>query len=205
MLTDLVSKLAIPCLEQAGYLGATFLMALESMVVPLPSEAVMPFVGFMVADGKWNLWWAILAASAGSMIGSAISYAMGYYGGRPFVLKAGKYLLLNRHDLEITERFFGRSKGAVAIFISRFTPVVRHLISLPAGTGKMKPLPFFAATLLGAALWNSFLLGCGMYLRQRWDLVEHYSHQVDLAVGALLVLCLIVFVVTRRKGAAKSV
>jgi membrane protein DedA with SNARE-associated domain len=204
MLTDLVSKLAIPCLEQAGPPGATFLMALESMVIPIPSEAVMPFVGFLVADGKWHLWVAIVAASLGSLIGSAISYAMGYYGGRPFVLKVGKYLILNRRDLEMTERFFGRRKGALAIFFSRFTPVVRHLISLPAGTGKMKTIPFLAATLLGAALWNSFLLACGMYLRQRWDVVQHYSRQVDLAVAALIAVCLIVFAVTRLKSPANT-
>lgn len=197
MLTDLASKLAIPCLQEAGYLGAAFLMALESMVVPIPSEAVMPFVGFLVADGRWDLRTAILAASIGSLIGSAISYAMGYYGGRPLVLKAGRYLLLRPHDLEMTERFFSRRKGALAIFISRFTPVVRHLISLPAGTGKMKPLPFFTATLMGAALWNSFLLVCGMYLRKRWDVVLHYSHQVDLAVGALLAAGLAFFIVSR--------
>jgi membrane protein DedA with SNARE-associated domain len=203
MLTDLVSKLAIPCLEQAGYLGATFLMALESMVVPIPSEAVMPFVGFLVADGRWDLRLAILAASLGSLIGSAVSYAMGYYGGRPFVLKVGRYMLLNPHDLEMTERFFGRRQGALAIFISRFTPVVRHLISIPAGTGKMKTLPFLTATLLGATLWNTFLLVCGMYLRQRWEVVLQYSHQVDLGVGVLLVAGMALFVIIRWKRAAK--
>ncbi|MDR3553343.1 MAG: DedA family protein [Syntrophobacteraceae bacterium] len=203
MLTDLVSKLAIPCLEQAGYLGATFLMALESMVVPIPSEAVMPFVGFLVADGRWDLRMAILAASVGSLIGSAISYAMGYYGGRPFVLKVGRYMLLNPHDLEMTERFFGRRQGALAIFISRFTPVVRHLISIPAGTGKMKILPFLTATLLGAALWNTFLLVCGMYLRQRWEVVQQYSHQVDLGVGVLLAAGMALFVIIRWKRAVK--
>lgn len=204
MLTHLVSKLAIPCLQEAGYFGAAFLMALESMVIPIPSEAVMPFVGFLVADGRWNLWTAILAASAGSLIGSAISYAMGYYGGRPFVVKAGRYLLLNPHDLETTERFFSRRKGALTVFISRFTPVIRHLISIPAGTGKMKALPFFTATLVGATLWNSFLLACGMYLRQRWDVVEQYSHQVDIGVGAALAAGLLFFVVFRWKGAVKS-
>ena len=204
MLTHLVSKLAIPCLQQAGYVGAAFLMALESMVVPIPSEAVMPFVGFLVADGRWDLWTAIFAATAGSLIGSAISYAMGYYGGRPFVLKAGRYLLLNPHDLEMTERFFSRRQGAVAIFISRLTPVVRHLISIPAGTGKMKIVPFFTATIIGATLWNSFLLACGFYLRQRWDVVEQYSHQVDIAVGAALAAVVTVFVLFRWKTAAKT-
>ncbi len=204
MLTNLVSNFAISCLQGAGYLGATFLMALESMIAPVPSEAVMPFVGFLVADGKWDLWAAIVATSTGSVAGSAISYAMGYYGGRPFVLKVGRYLLLNRHDLERTEDFFSRRKGTLTLFISRFIPVVRHLVSVPAGTGKMKLLPFLVATLVGATLWNSFLLVCGMCLRERWDLVQLYSHQIDIVVGAALLAGVVFFVKFRYKSALKN-
>lgn len=178
-------------------------MALESMIVPVPSEAVMPFVGFMVADGKWVLWLAIAATSAGSVVGSAISYTMGYYGGKPFVLKVGKYLFLNRHDLEWTEDFFSRRKGTFTLFICRFIPVVRHLVSVPAGTGKMKLLPFLLATLVGATLWNSFLLVCGMYLRERWDLVERYSHQVDIVIVAVLIVGLVFFARSRYKAVLK--
>ena len=203
MLTNLVSNFAIWCLHGAGYLGAAFLMALESMIAPVPSEAVMPFVGFMVADGKWNLWTAIVVTSAGSVAGSAISYAMGYYGGRPFVLKVGRYLLLNPHDLEWTEDFFSRRKGTLTLFISRFIPVVRHLISVPAGTGKMKLFPFLMATLAGATMWNSFLLICGMYLRERWDLVLLYSHQVDIVIVAVLLAGLLFFVKFRYKSELK--
>jgi membrane protein DedA with SNARE-associated domain len=203
MLTNLVSNFAIWCLNGAGYLGAAFLMALESMIAPVPSEAVMPFVGFMVADGKWNLWAAIVVTSAGSVVGSAISYAMGYYGGRPFVLKVGRYLLLNPHDLEWTEDFFSRRKGTLTLFISRFIPVVRHLVSVPAGTGKMKLFPFLIATLVGATLWNSFLLVCGMYLRERWDLVLLYSHQVDIVIVAVLLAGLLFFVKFRYKSELK--
>lgn len=204
MLTNLVSNFAIPCLQEAGYLGAVFLMALESMIVPIPSEAVMPFVGFLVADGKWDLWTAIIAASTGSVAGSAISYAMGYYGGKPFVLKVGRYLLLNPHDLERTEHFFSRRKGILTLFISRFTPVVRHLISVPAGTGKMRFFPFLTATLAGATLWNSFLLVCGMYLREKWDLVQLYSNEVDIVVGAALLAGLLFFVKSRYKSLLKN-
>lgn len=200
MLTNLISSFAIFCLQGTGYFGAAFLMALESMVVPVPSEAVMPFVGFLVADGKWDLWAAIAATSTGSAIGSAVSYAMGYYGGKPFVLKVGRYLLLNLHDLERTEDFFSRRKGTLTLFISRFIPVVRHLISVPAGTGKMKPSPFLLATIAGATLWNSFLLGCGMYLREKWGLVQRYSNEVDIVVLAALLVGLALFVRSRLKN-----
>ena len=110
MLTNLISNLAISCLQGAGYFGAAFLMALESMIVPIPSEAVMPFVGFLVADGRWDLWAAIAVTSIGSIVGSAISYSMGYYGGKPFVLKVGRYLLLDPHDLERTENFLAAAR-----------------------------------------------------------------------------------------------
>jgi membrane protein DedA with SNARE-associated domain len=177
-------------------------MALESMIAPIPSEAVMPFVGFLVADGKWDLWAAVFATSAGSLSGSTISYAMGYFGGRPFVLKVGRYLLLDPRDLDRTENFFSRRKGAVTLFISRFIPVVRHLVSVPAGTGKMRLFPFIGATLLGATLWNCFLLACGMYLREKWDLVQQYSHQVDIVVLGAFFVGLAFFVKSRYRQRA---
>ncbi len=194
MLTELISDLAVKCLDATGYFGAAMLMALESMIAPVPSEAVMPFVGFLVADGKWNLWLAIASTTIGSGVGSAISYAMGYYGGKPLVLHVGKYFLLDQHDLAITEKFFQKRSGTLAVFASRFIPVVRHLISIPAGVGKMPFLPFMAVTLIGATMWNSFLLICGMVLREHWSIVQKYSHQVDLVVGALLLAVAIWFV-----------
>jgi membrane protein DedA with SNARE-associated domain len=197
VLTEAVTNFAIKCLDLTGYAGAAGLMALESMIAPIPSEAVMPFVGFLVADGSWNLWLAMMATSFGSLVGSLLSYAMGYYGGKPLVLKVGKYLLLNPHDLEITERFFQRRGGLMTVFVSRFVPVVRHLISIPAGMGRMPLVPFAGVTLIGATLWNSFLLVCGMKLREHWRLVQQYSHQIDVVIGVLLLLGLAWFVSTR--------
>ncbi|MEM5786167.1 MAG: DedA family protein [Syntrophobacteraceae bacterium] len=197
MLTNVVIGFAVTCLESTGYCGAAFLMMLESMIFPVPSEAVMPFVGFLVADGKWNLELAVLATSLGSITGSLLSYAMGYYGGRPLVLKVGKFLLLNRHDLARAEVFFNRSGGTVTLFVSRFVPVVRHLISIPAGMGKMPLVPFITATLVGATLWNSFLLICGMYLREHWTVVQTYSHQVDIFVVAAMVIGVFWFIRSR--------
>lgn len=194
MITEAISKLAVQILDTTGYYGAAFLMALESMIAPIPSEAVMPFVGFQVADGKWSLPLAIAATTIGSLIGSLISFLMGFYGGRPLVLKVGRYLLLDQHDLTLTENFFNRRRGTITIFISRFIPVVRHLISIPAGTGRMPAVPFIAATAVGATLWNSFLLACGMVLREHWHVVQKYSHQVDIVVLILLVSALLWFV-----------
>jgi len=200
VLSEAISNFAVGFMERAGYLGAALLMALESMIAPVPSEAVMPFVGFMVADGKWDPWVAILATSAGSLAGSLASYSMGYWGGRPLVLKVGRFLLLNPHDLELTERFFQKRRGTIALFLSRFVPVVRHLISIPAGMGSMPLSSFVAATLAGATLWNSFLMGCGMVLREHWHLVQRYSHQVDLILGFALLLGVVFFLKGRMRG-----
>ena len=186
MLTEIIAQLAVRCLDISGYYGAGLLMALESMIAPVPSEAVMPFVGFQVADGKWNLGLAILATSLGSIVGSWLSYLLGDYGGRPVVLKVGKYLLLDKEDLEKTEAFFNRRAGTWTIFIARFIPVVRHLISIPAGMGKMPMMPFLTATLLGATIWNTFLLFCGMKLRQNWGIIQKYSHEIDIVVVLVL-------------------
>ena len=161
----------------------------------------MPFVGFQVADEKWNLWLAIGATSLGSIVGSLLSYWMGYYGGKPFVLKVGKYLLLNQRDLERTEKFFHARQGTLTILIARFIPVVRHFISIPAGIGRMPLLPFSIVTLIGATLWNTFLLVCGMMLRERWGLVQKYSHQIDIVVGLALVAGGVWFFVKRRREA----
>jgi membrane protein DedA with SNARE-associated domain len=188
MITEIVSEMAVKILNTTGYAGAAGLMALESMIFPLPSEAVMPFVGFLVEDKKMNLWLAILATSIGSIIGSLLSYAMGYYGGKPLVLKVGKYLLLNKRDLERTEAYFHKKSGAMTIFIGRFIPVVRHFISIPAGMGKMPLVPFCIATLIGATIWNTFLLLLGKKLREHWYVVQKYSHQVDIVVVVLILI-----------------
>ena len=182
MITEFISTIAVRILDATAYAGAFFLMALESMIAPVPSEAVMPFVGFLVTDGKWNLWMALLSTSLGSLVGSLLSYWMGAYGGKPLVLKVGKYLLLNRHDLELTERYFNQRQGLLTVFVARFIPVVRHFISIAAGMGKAPLLPFMLVTVVGATLWNGFLLYLGMRLREHWTVVQKYSHQVDIVI-----------------------
>jgi membrane protein DedA with SNARE-associated domain len=188
MITETITKIAIQVLDTSGYAGACALMTLESMIAPVPSEAVMPFVGFQVADGKWNLWLAIGSTSLGSIIGSLLSYWIGCFGGKPLVLKVGKYLLLNQRDLERTEQFFHRKSGILTIFIARFIPVVRHFISIPAGIGRTPMIPFLIVTFIGSTIWNTFLLVCGMKLRDHWPVVQKYSHQVDIGIVVVILI-----------------
>ena len=204
MITEQISEIAVKVLDATGYAGAAGLMALESMIAPVPSEAVMPFVGFQVADGKWNLWLAIAATSAGSMIGSLLSYWMGYYGGKSFVLKVGKYLLLKPRDLERTEQFFRRRAGAAIVFIARFVPVIRHFISISAGIGRMPLLPFTIVTLIGATMWNTSLLIVGMKLRDKWQVVQKYSHQIDIVIVAVILVAGAWWFWSRRRAVSSN-
>lgn len=186
-MTEYLANHAKEILESWSYFGAFVLMLLESMIAPVPSEVVMTPLGMLVAQNKLSLWMVVAASSAGSIAGSLISYAMGAWGGKPLVLKFGKYLLLNEHHLEWTEKWFHKH-GDSTIFIGRFIPVVRHLISIPAGVGRM-PLPQFCIfTLLGATLWNGFLLWLGMKLQDNWTSILKWRHMIDVGVVIVLVV-----------------
>jgi membrane protein DedA with SNARE-associated domain len=188
-ITEFIAEWATRVLEQAGYGGLVFLMALESMIAPVPSEAVMPFAGFLVVQGAFSLEGAVLASSAGTLIGSWIGYLMGLWGGYPVVERWGRYLLLNREHLDWTARWFER-RGEITILVARFIPIVRHFISIPAGVARMSPWRFSIYTLIGGTAWNGILLWLGMALRERWELIHEYTHHVDIGVAVILAACL---------------
>ena len=183
-----------------GYSGIFMLMALESMIFPIPSELVMPFAGFLIVTGQFDPVAVIVASSLGSITGSLLSYGMGTLG-EPVVLRYGRYLLLNRHHLDWTELFFFRH-GGKTIFISRFIPVVRHLISIPAGLARMSLIPFILFTLAGATLWNSFLTYLGMRLKENWWVIQRYTHILDYFVVAGLIGVVVYLVWRVRKRMA---
>lgn len=180
-----------------GYTGVFVLMALESMIAPVPSEMVMPFAGFLIHSGEFTVLGVLLASTLGSLVGSLASYIMGRLG-EPVVLRFGRYLLLNKHHLEWTELFFFRY-GSRTIFISRFIPVVRHLISIPAGLGKMHLAPFLLYTAIGASLWNMFLAYLGLKLKEHWQIIHRYSHALDMAVVGFGVLGLAAYLIWRYR------
>jgi membrane protein DedA with SNARE-associated domain len=172
-------------INQCSYVGIFLLMTLESMVAPIPSELVMPFAGFLIFTGHFDVVSVMVASSLGSIVGSLLSYGMGRLG-EPVVLRYGRYLLLNPHHLEWTKNFFDRH-GGKTIFISRFIPVVRHLISIPAGLARMSLIPFILYTAVGATLWNGFLTYLGVRLKENWRIIQQYTHILDYFVVAGLI------------------
>lgn len=174
-------------------------MAMESMVIPLPSEAIMPFAGFLLAQGHWTIWQIAVWSTLGSLIGSLISYLLGYAVGRPVLLSWGKYIGLNYHHLDKTENWF-KTNGNKTIFIGRFIPVVRHLISIPAGTAKMPVGRFLILTGLGALLWNMFLTYIGFTLGRNWTYVKTIGHWLDVIFVILIPVILIWWWYRRKKA-----
>jgi membrane protein DedA with SNARE-associated domain len=200
-ITEFVAGLGERLIGSIGYGGLFLLMVAESMVLPVPSEAVLPFAGFLVTDGAFSLWGVILVSTLGSLVGSLLSYGLGRFGGRRFVARYGRYLLLNQGDLERTDRFFQRW-GLTAILAARFIPIARHLISIPAGLAGLPVLHFSVFTIAGAGLWNAFLTGCGLLLREHWKAVLRYGYIFDIAVMAVLLGLAALFVLRhlrRRK------
>ena len=195
-LTEFIAEYATYLIEKTGYTSVFILMTMESMVFPVPSEAVMPFAGFLIEQKTFTFWQVILVSTLGSIVGSLLSYYIGYYGGMPFVRRFGKYALLDVSELEAAEKFF-KKRGELTIFICRFIPVVRHLISIPAGTGKMNVVKFSIFTIIGAGIWNAILTYAGFVLKSNWEEVMKYSHIIDIVV-VLFLLAIAGFYVYRH-------
>ena len=192
-ITELIISYSTKIIEATGYLGVTILMIFESMIAPVPSEAVMPFAGFLIYEGKFSWLGVGIASTLGSIIGSLTSYYIGLYGGKPLVEKFGKYLFLDKHHLELTEKFFAKY-GDGAVFFSRFIPVVRHLISVPAGIGEMNIGKFLLYTTIGAGIWNMILTYVGFILKENWNTVKQYTKYGDIFVVLLVVVGLGFFI-----------
>lgn len=182
-----VSNFIIEVISDAGYAGIAFLMAIESAAIPLPSEVVMPFSGFLVSQGRFTLHGIAVAGAIGSVLGSWVTYWLGKYGGRPLIARYGKYVLITEHDLDLTDRFFARF-GTWATFLGRVLPVVRTYISIPAGIARAKFLPFTIATFIGSYIWSYFLGWIGFKLGENWESLRGYFRQADVVIVVLIVI-----------------
>jgi len=184
----LVSSFIIGTISASGYFGVVVLMAIESACIPLPSEIIMPFAGYLVATGRFNLLLTATAGALGCNIGSTLAYAVGWHGGRPLVERWGRYILMSKKDLEHAERFFRRF-GGLAVFFGRLLPVVRTFIALPAGVARMPMLRFQIYTFLGSWPWCLGLAYAGTVLGERWDSdpqLRRIFHNADIVIIALI-------------------
>jgi membrane protein DedA with SNARE-associated domain len=197
---SVVSSLVIWCTHVVatfGLPGVFVLMLLESACIPIPSEAIMPFAGFAVSEGTLSFVGIVAAGVAGNLVGSWIAYAVGYYGGRPFVDRWGRYVLLRPHHLDLAQRWFDRH-GPATVFFGRMLPIVRTFISLPAGFGKMRFWKFSLFTALGCVPWVAMLGYVGVKLGSNWEKIRPLLHYADyLVVAAVIVF--VVWILMRRR------
>ena len=202
MLDKIVSGLSafiIATIATLGYGGVVIMMAIESACIPLPSEVIMPFSGFLVASGRFNLQMVALMGALGCLLGSYLAYYVGANGGRRFIERYGRYLLIAPHELETADRFFGRW-GSLAVFLARLMPVVRTFIAFPAGVSRMKLLPFSIYTLLGSYIWCLVLAYAGMKLGEHWKDLAPYFHRFDALIAILLIAGAAALLYNRLKG-----
>ena len=182
--TGPIAAWARDTISQLGYPGVAFLMGMESACIPIPSEVIMPFAGFLVAEGHFSLIGAAVAGAVGCTIGSIVAYAAGIWGGRPFLERWGRYVLIRRRDIAQADRWFDRW-GLWAVFTSRLLPVVRTFISLPAGISRVHFVPFVALTFLGSLPWCWFLAWCGKVLGENWENIHTWFRGADVIILAV--------------------
>ena len=173
-----------------GLLGVFFLMVLESACIPVPSEAIMLFAGFSVSQGKMSLFGIVVAGVLANVVGSWIAYWVGLYGGRPFIDRYGRYVLMSHHKMDVAEHWFQRY-GAPAVFFSRMLPIVRTFISLPAGIARMPFWKFSLYTLVGCVPWVLMLGWVGVKVGDNWEHIQKKLHYVDYAMLAVIVAVIV--------------
>jgi membrane protein DedA with SNARE-associated domain len=196
---EVLAKFIIDMISSSGYLGIVILMGIESACIPLPSEIIMPFSGYLVFRGDFELFRTGLAGAFGCLLGSVPAYYLGLYGGRPLVERYGKYVLISHRDLDLADRWFARY-GDWAIFFSRLLPVVRTFISFPAGVARMNFTRFVIYTLIGSFPWCLGLAYIGMKLGENWDTLGDYFHRFDMVIGVLIVLGVVYYIWRHLKG-----
>jgi membrane protein DedA with SNARE-associated domain len=191
-------------ISSVGYLGIFFLMILESAMIPIPSEIIMSFSGFLVSTGKFGPILVVLAGSLGNLVGSILTYYFGLKVGRSFIIRYGKYIFFKKEHLEFTERLF-QNYGDKISFVGRLLPVIRTYVSLPAGIGRTNFIKFVFYTLIGSLIWNSILTYVGMQLGNNWKNIDRYSIYLDIVTICILAGFSAWLILKFKKGRKKQV
>ena len=190
---EFLASFVICVISTMGLPGIVLLMAIESACIPLPSEVIMPFSGYLVFLGKYSLWSVGLAGAVGCVVGSVPAHYLGMYGGRPLVERYGKYILISRHDLDMADRWFERH-GEATVFFARLLPVIRTFIAFPAGVSRMEMKRFILYTFAGSLPWCLGLAYVGMVMGEKWPILREYFHKFDLLIGAVIVAAIVWYV-----------
>jgi membrane protein DedA with SNARE-associated domain len=187
---EILSGFIVATISAMGYSGVILLMAIESACIPLPSEIIMPFSGYLVSTGQLNLWAVAVAGAVGCVLGSLVAYWVGMFGGRPVIEKYGRFVLLSRHDLDIADRWFA-THGEIIVFVSRLLPAIRTFIAFPAGVARMNLKRFIIYTFAGSLPWCLGLAYVGQKLGEKWnkdDTLKTWFHRFDFVIGIVAVL-----------------
>ena len=216
-----IDQIVIPFLNTlygaVGYAGVLLAMAIESAMIPLPSELILPYAGFLVSDPSqiepitgqpWNFWIVVIVATIGNTLGSLIAYGIGAYGGRPLLERYGKYILIRPHEIDLADAFFAKH-GAATVFIGRLLPIVRTFISFPAGVARMPIGKFIAYSTAGAFLWSMLLVYAGTVLGENWEQIRKALQPFDMLIAVGVVVAVVAFVWWRlgmpgKPGRAKA-
>lgn len=190
---SVLAGFVIATISRLGYGGIVLLMAIESACIPLPSEIIMPFSGYLVYRGELHLQLVALAGAGGCVLGSIVAYYAGAWGGRPLVEKYGKYVLISHHDLELADRWFQRH-GDITVFVGRLLPVIRTFIAFPAGVARMPLWRFNLYTFVGSYIWCLALAWVGMKLGEHWNTLGVYFHRFDAVIGLIILVAIIWYV-----------
>jgi membrane protein DedA with SNARE-associated domain len=196
---SVLSEFIIHTESAMGYLGIVLLMGIESCCIPLPSEVIMPYAGYLCTTGRFDIWLVALAGAIGCVVGSIPAYYLGMYGGRPLIMKYGKYILMSHHDLDMADRWFER-RGDITVFVARLLPVIRTFIAFPAGVNRMDMRKFIIYTFLGSFPWCLMLAYVGVKVGQNIEVLKPYFHRFDAAIGVVLVICMALWIWRHVKG-----
>ena len=188
----------VQTIDTLGYAGVFGLMALESCGIPIPSELIMPFSGFLVEAGTMNFTIVVLMGTFGNLIGSLVAFWIARKGGRPLIEKYGKYILISGKDLDMADRWF-QKHGNLTVFLGRLLPVVRTYISFPAGIAQMDWKRFSIYTFLGALPWSVLFVYLGTKMGAHWQLIEQKLHEFNLLIAFLVLAAVVIYVYRHLK------
>jgi membrane protein DedA with SNARE-associated domain len=198
-----LGDIAINWINSIGYWGILLGMILESACIPIPSEVIMPFGGYLVSTGHLNMIGVIVIGTLGNIIGSFVAYAVGLWGGKRFIDRFGKYVFLSKKHLESAEKWFDK-RGEITVFVSRILPAIRTFISLPAGIARMSLSKFLIYTAIGSVIWSSILTYVGYVLGNNWDNIQNFLHPIAYVVAVIVFLILVFLAIKVLKSRKES-